>query len=1072
MKSLTKRMGVLATVIAIAVIIIVGSSLIFNGNALADTDTDYSYKYYYNQISVDPMAEKFYKAFESLANSGELKKGSLQYDLISNGVVSKDAVEAYVNGKDNNKLVKAYGAGRDAFYMDHPDLFYFNLFSTSISAGMKGGQYVAYLDSSRVLSTYMGASINSETLVNNAIKEYNNKINQIVDEAKALGSDKEKIEFVNKYISEHNKYGYGTKVEGNRNVDTPKAEFIYTSYGAIVNNESVCEGYAKSFKAVMDRLNIPCVCVAGFADGSGKGEYEPHTWNYVQVDGMWYAVDVTYNATSGKVKWMLVGGQTMFDTHIEDNVVSTSGYELRYPAIKPYDFGVDSDDNGMEIKGSYKDSSQGKLLTVSVSYEGKGAKILQSEGKYLVYRYKYQNNGNMEWSAWANIVAINEAYGADLYPITDTDTKIEVATAIESIQFAIINRLPDSVGGLHTGDSLVAYTNLSDSDFIVKPTEPYRNNGFGSYEPSPGAAGVYPSNSGDLPVDRTYEIKITYNTKLETTEGVTADTVGMDYTVSRGAETVKQHAVLENVKWDGDRTITFTFTPSRMYIHNLATYYFTPVGLVGANSKKVPDSVAYTFKGKSVVCSKVFNDGRLYMSVYGEPSLLDNSDLSVTDFKDENGNYFAESQRSQLILVANKTSDAKTAELDGILKDNTAIKDDEIVSSSTYEIDLQICGVVQKVPNGSYMQVAFGFPEGYSPDDAGTTFQIYHYKHDDKGNITGVEEIPVIITQYGLIAKVTSFSPFTIVQIKNTSGAVKNSNTANIYAYVNGAGGTISSDGKSGISQVKNKITYDIKPDDGYTIAYVRLNGKVVDPSNYKDGKLTLAKKNIDSSNMLEVSFMSQDFANTYADLGINLSFGEKSDFKASKSNVVGIVIGCLVAVLAIVAVVVAVWFVMKKKKMQPATAVAGAGKSVKTNTVKSTKTTPKQTKTAPIKSVSAPNTAASKTESASKSAESKSAPKTTTATAKTSSTSKSASKPTSAVSTPTASKATPVKSTSSTAKKTSATSKPTASKPTSTSKSSATNKSTAAGNKTANKSTSAKNSTKTASKSSTTKKK
>ena len=155
-------------------------------------------------------------------------------------------------------------------------------------------------------------------------------------------------------------------------------------------------------------------------------------------------------------------------------------------------------------------------------------------------------------------------------------------------------------------------------------------------------------------MDRTYDIRIVYNTTLELDAGVTADQVTLDFFCTRGNETAKEHAKVENFKWDGDKTITFTFTPSRMYIHNTAGYYFTPVGLVGAKSKKVPDPVRYSFKGKSVVCSKVFNDGRLYMNVFGAPNLLDNSDVSVTDFKDENGNYYAASQRSQLMLVATK----------------------------------------------------------------------------------------------------------------------------------------------------------------------------------------------------------------------------------------------------------------------------------------------------------------------------------------------------------------------------------------------------------------------------------
>ena len=1018
MKSLTKRMGVLATVMAIAIVMLVGSCFAFGESAAADTGADDTYKYFSKQIEIDPIADRFYKAFETLANNGEFKKGKLQYDLIANGVATEDEVKAYVNGADGNRLAKSFGKGRDAFYMDHPDLFYVELFSISITAGKQGDKYVAYLDSSRVLNTYKGASINSEALVNEAIQKYESALAQIVNSANNVSGVKEKIEYVNKYIGEHNKYGFGTVVEGDKNVDTPKAEFIHTSYGAVVNNESVCEGYAKSFKAVMDRLGIPCVCVAGYASANKDNEnLQPHMWNYVQVEGMWYAVDVTYNSASSQNPWILVGGEKMFETHLEDGVVSSSGNELRYPALKPYDYGIDSDENGMTIVGSYNDTdNQGKTLDITISYDNKGALKLQEEGKYLAYCYGTRDGGSeIKWTQWVNIAAARNAImemggpASQLFEITDTETVMKgLGTSVEYIKFALIKRAPDKVGDYFTGDKLVSYdtTKLKDEDFWFKPTASYRNEGFGSYDPAPGAAGVYPSNAGDLPVDRTYDIRIVYNTTLELDAGVTADQVTLDFFSTRGNETAKEYAKVENFKWDGDKTITFTFTPSRMYIHNTAGYYFTPVGLVGAKSKKVPDPVRYSFKGKSVVCSKVFNDGRLYMNVFGAPNLLDNSDVSVTDFKDENGNYYAASQRSQLMLVASKPNSQQEQKMDEVLKNETGVKQEEIMSSATYEINLQICGVVQKVPNGSYMQVAFGFPEGYSPDDAGTTFKIYHYKHDDKGNITGVEEIPVIVTEYGLIARVESFSPFTIVQLKNSSAAVQESKTANIYAYVNGeTGGTITAAGKSGISQVSDKITYDITPDKDYAVAYVRLNGKVINPEYYKNGKLTLKRSDVESSNTLEVSFKSKEFIDDYAKKGVSISYGTQSEFTpgGKSGNVAGIVIGCCVAVVAVVAVALTVWFVLKKKKEQEvAAAVAAApraGKSMPTAT-KQTKVVKDSTSSVGASKPTA-KPAAKSAGTASKSAPAKQAKTTAAKTpAKTSTTGKASASKTSAAST------------------------------------------------------------------------
>ena len=915
------------TALAVMAMLLIGSGLTVSRVAFAAGDNSHAYKYFYERLEQDSMEAKFYNAFESLLNGGEFEKGTIKYDLVANKIASKEDVEAYVNGT-SDKIAKAFGMGRDAFYMDHPDLFYADVFATSISAGQKGSDYVAYLDSSRAVNTYVG-SLDSQEKVKTAINAYENKLAAIVAEANKKATVVEKIEFANNYLRDNNHYGWGTKTEGDRNVDTEKAAFIYTSYGSLINAESVCEGYAKGFKAILDRLGIPCVLVAGYVDSVTQGGYQPHMWNYVRVDGQWYMVDPTFNPNFEN-KWLLVGGEAINEKYIEDNVVSSSGNKLRYPVLKPYDYGDDTDKNGMSVIGVYDDKSVGKTLEFTISYQGKGARKLREENKYLAFRSGNRNDdGTIGWSRWTDCIGFNEVMGNEVFAVTDYETSFTADPGYEYYQFALIGIAPDD-NPYGEGSAKCNYKDEAEAErnFVVAPCVPYRHDGYTPVENSaPWAVSFYPANTGDLPVDRTYDLRVAYHTALKKVDE--SKDVGLEFTVSAGAESIEGNAFVSDVEWDGNKTITFKFKPSKMYVHNMASYFFTPTNLVGANSNKVPEPFKYSFKGKSVVCSKVFNDGRLYMNVFGQPKMLDDSDLSVTDFKDENNKYYAESQRSQLMLVASKPTSAEEQEMDKVLKQETGIKDNEIIASSTYEIDLQICGLVRKIPNGSYMQVSFGFPEGYSPDDEGTTFKIYHYKHDDNGAIIGVEEIPVIVTQYGLIAKVTSFSPFTIVQVKKD--AVQGGEVS-VYACVNGGkGGTVTADGKSGIAEITgDTITYDITADQGFAVGAVRLNGKVVDSAYYKDGKLTLAKKNIESSNILEVTFVSAQMQENYAKDGITISYGALSDVdfsdfgKPPASNVAGIVIGVIAAVLVLAGGGFAIWWFFIKKKQQPVTATAG----------------------------------------------------------------------------------------------------------------------------------------------------
>lgn len=57
----------------------------------------------------------------------------------------------------------------------------------------------------------------------------------------------------------------------------------------------VCEGYARAFKVLCDRLGIGCTLVDGDAKATADGATEAHMWNYVLVEDAWYAVDVTWN---------------------------------------------------------------------------------------------------------------------------------------------------------------------------------------------------------------------------------------------------------------------------------------------------------------------------------------------------------------------------------------------------------------------------------------------------------------------------------------------------------------------------------------------------------------------------------------------------------------------------------------------------------------------------------------------------------------------------------------------------------------------------------------------------------
>ena len=92
---------------------------------------------------------------------------------------------------------------------------------------------------------------------------------------------------VNDYLVFHAEYDPAELTAGPIGVPDPDNA---NPYGLLVKGLGICLGYATTFQLMMDALHIPCLTVRGFAHGT-----EEHAWNLVELDGDWYAVDVTWN---------------------------------------------------------------------------------------------------------------------------------------------------------------------------------------------------------------------------------------------------------------------------------------------------------------------------------------------------------------------------------------------------------------------------------------------------------------------------------------------------------------------------------------------------------------------------------------------------------------------------------------------------------------------------------------------------------------------------------------------------------------------------------------------------------
>ena len=98
-------------------------------------------------------------------------------------------------------------------------------------------------------------------------------INAVTSACKPEWTDAEKVLFFHDYLAAFNQYDQTLE-----KID---------AYTALVDGETICQGYSLAMCLLCRAVNIPCYVIT-----SNSLE---HMWNMVQVDGKWYQVDVTFD---------------------------------------------------------------------------------------------------------------------------------------------------------------------------------------------------------------------------------------------------------------------------------------------------------------------------------------------------------------------------------------------------------------------------------------------------------------------------------------------------------------------------------------------------------------------------------------------------------------------------------------------------------------------------------------------------------------------------------------------------------------------------------------------------------
>lgn len=293
-------------------------------NFEASNSVEIENKYYYNQLDV--YAKAIYDDLYS--HKEDLKTGlyTLDFDIAFNALLHEDS------GAET--LEKDFQLAVNALVFDKPEIFYLDitkmyLLTEITTFGPKKTYRFSIGPSNNV--PYLSSSFQNIETIRNAEFQIENLVQSL-----RFSNDKYyQIREIHDFIVENTEYD-----------ETVSKSNIYNIYGTLINKEAVCEGYAKTFKYILDKLDIPCIIACGIGQNS-KGQTESHAWNYVKLNDVWYAVDVTWDdpviigngsvTNEMRYHYFLRGSNNFFKDHTEDgNLIGN--FRFTYPNLSIEDY--------------------------------------------------------------------------------------------------------------------------------------------------------------------------------------------------------------------------------------------------------------------------------------------------------------------------------------------------------------------------------------------------------------------------------------------------------------------------------------------------------------------------------------------------------------------------------------------------------------------------------------------------------------------------------------------------------------------------------------------------------------
>lgn len=162
--------------------------------------------------------------------------------------------------------------------------------------------HLFYLDQQRIMTKISPVNIEvipfyyyDKLTSDKYAKTVQKAVNKIMRQAHVEGkSDFIKVKILHDILANNVSYDFDALNTKNKQSEI----FAHNILGVFFTKKAVCEGIAKAFKILLNVADIKCIVVNGNA--ALHGEYEPHAWNIVNIEGQAYHIDSTWDVCNSK----------------------------------------------------------------------------------------------------------------------------------------------------------------------------------------------------------------------------------------------------------------------------------------------------------------------------------------------------------------------------------------------------------------------------------------------------------------------------------------------------------------------------------------------------------------------------------------------------------------------------------------------------------------------------------------------------------------------------------------------------------------------------------------------------